>query len=708
MIGNKLEPFKFWCQKVLPNVYDDSLSYYEYLCKLNEYLNEVIEQINTLTDNMEDYESDLSAQWTDYKSALNAEWLETKNYIDNYFNNLNVQQEINNKLDQMATDGSLSTLLGPVVATQIGGVVAEQIGGTVAQQIDGAVAGQIDASVASQIGEPSARAVDSWLNTHISQVGSSILVDDSLLVYGAGADSKTTGDIVRELADITFLNLYDTADSVSEDTYVDPTDGTYTADANAFFTLKDINVTQYEGQKLYPFATTSGSNAYAVRSYAFYNKNKQYITGGTYVTNGNYITVLDGAYYISVSVIYTDRESNPKVKPTQIYLSPNADNIPKVNLKNTVATIDNKWNLLVGKTPILNSIIIDGVETDYGQVNFFTYKGIEIKSNTVYALYNEKNPSGKGARYINYYNSLNEYVSSVSNPDEIITTPSSVSYMSISFVKSGGDLGVHYLCEKNVNKDTTYNTNGVLIKSNDIQNNFGFIEPRRPIISFIIDDDFDRNARVRELIHNHNYVMSFAIPYTCVYPNNTLSTYKNWVKEGDEILCHGGTPLTDNVSESDGATQIYNCFKTFDKKLIKVNGFIGSQGLVANKFIPYLKKYYKYAATQPNHAGVGGGVATEPCIAFTQDNPFKLWRYSMQLSTLQEMKDAVDECIQNNSFLWFYGHARSDQIMNMSDENIEALLAYIDDYVNANECTVLNATDAINNFYSFRYDDLIS
>ena len=35
--------FRFWCQKVLPAVYDDSLSYYELLCKVIEKLNEVIE-----------------------------------------------------------------------------------------------------------------------------------------------------------------------------------------------------------------------------------------------------------------------------------------------------------------------------------------------------------------------------------------------------------------------------------------------------------------------------------------------------------------------------------------------------------------------------------------------------------------------------------------------------------------------------------------
>lgn len=38
--------FRFWCQKVLPAVYDDSLSYYELLCKVIDKLNEVIKQSN--------------------------------------------------------------------------------------------------------------------------------------------------------------------------------------------------------------------------------------------------------------------------------------------------------------------------------------------------------------------------------------------------------------------------------------------------------------------------------------------------------------------------------------------------------------------------------------------------------------------------------------------------------------------------------------
>lgn len=41
-----IENFKFFCQKILPLVYDDSLSYYEVLCKVSYKLNEVIDQLN--------------------------------------------------------------------------------------------------------------------------------------------------------------------------------------------------------------------------------------------------------------------------------------------------------------------------------------------------------------------------------------------------------------------------------------------------------------------------------------------------------------------------------------------------------------------------------------------------------------------------------------------------------------------------------------
>lgn len=92
----KVENFRFWCQKVLPLVYDDSLSYYELLCKIVTYLNNTISAVNENTEDV---------------ANLLFEFNELKTFVDNYFYNLDVQNEINNKLDRMAEDGTLDKLL---------------------------------------------------------------------------------------------------------------------------------------------------------------------------------------------------------------------------------------------------------------------------------------------------------------------------------------------------------------------------------------------------------------------------------------------------------------------------------------------------------------------------------------------------------------------------------------------------------------------
>lgn len=94
-LGN-LERFRYWCQKILPAVYDDSLSYYELLNKVVAKLNEVIEQSNEQTDAIRELQ-DLFTQLHDY--------------VEHYFDNLDVQEEINHKLDVMVEDGTLNNIL---------------------------------------------------------------------------------------------------------------------------------------------------------------------------------------------------------------------------------------------------------------------------------------------------------------------------------------------------------------------------------------------------------------------------------------------------------------------------------------------------------------------------------------------------------------------------------------------------------------------
>lgn len=63
----KLDKFKFWCMKVLPLVYDDSLSYYEVLCKVVKYINDLIENDKTMVEEIAELQSELSVvqKWID-------------------------------------------------------------------------------------------------------------------------------------------------------------------------------------------------------------------------------------------------------------------------------------------------------------------------------------------------------------------------------------------------------------------------------------------------------------------------------------------------------------------------------------------------------------------------------------------------------------------------------------------------------------------
>lgn len=57
---NNLTHFKFWCQKVLPLVYDDSLSYYEILCKVVDYVNKLIDDDKAIIENINELKNELS------------------------------------------------------------------------------------------------------------------------------------------------------------------------------------------------------------------------------------------------------------------------------------------------------------------------------------------------------------------------------------------------------------------------------------------------------------------------------------------------------------------------------------------------------------------------------------------------------------------------------------------------------------------------
>lgn len=84
-----LNHFRFWCQKVLPLVYDDSLSYYEVLCKVVNYINNLIGTSNQIIEYVDELKAELKVvqDWIDnfdtsYAESIIREYLATMIFVE--------------------------------------------------------------------------------------------------------------------------------------------------------------------------------------------------------------------------------------------------------------------------------------------------------------------------------------------------------------------------------------------------------------------------------------------------------------------------------------------------------------------------------------------------------------------------------------------------------------------------------------------------
>lgn len=98
-------PFVTFVTSAVPMVFDNSLSYYEALCALWKWLQDDV--VNVINNN--------ATVTEDYINLTN----ELKTYVENYFDNLDVQEEINTKLDAMVSDGTFQTILDQYIQPQL-------------------------------------------------------------------------------------------------------------------------------------------------------------------------------------------------------------------------------------------------------------------------------------------------------------------------------------------------------------------------------------------------------------------------------------------------------------------------------------------------------------------------------------------------------------------------------------------------------------
>lgn len=96
---NLIKPFPKFCYTIgmIPTSYKESLTYEEQLLWFCDFLqNTVIPTVNN---------NGLAVE------ELQNLFVQLQDFVNNYFDNLDVQEEINNKLDEMAEDGTLAEIL---------------------------------------------------------------------------------------------------------------------------------------------------------------------------------------------------------------------------------------------------------------------------------------------------------------------------------------------------------------------------------------------------------------------------------------------------------------------------------------------------------------------------------------------------------------------------------------------------------------------
>ena len=95
---------KAYCAKVLPLVFDNSLSYYEFLGKMCHKLNECIDALNAQNLNIiefthmvqlevENFEKYIDSRMTEFENELKTEWAQFKEEINTAFENFKQQME---------------------------------------------------------------------------------------------------------------------------------------------------------------------------------------------------------------------------------------------------------------------------------------------------------------------------------------------------------------------------------------------------------------------------------------------------------------------------------------------------------------------------------------------------------------------------------------------------------------------------------------
>lgn len=364
-----------------------------------------------------------------------------------------------------------------------------------------------------------------------------------------------------------------------------------------------------------------------------------------------------------------------------------------------------KWNLLnVGELTEQEFIRWDNTLVspawDFYVVEF------PVKPNTQYFLKN----NGK-TRFITYYGASHNWVSGLGVEDYIsdgiITTPSNAYYiaMSIRYVVPSEEM-IHqdgyftectelYRCFK-LKKEIKITDDNFIGK-----NVLKTCETRLPVITFIFDDGNVNDKQIVDAFNANNCKCGFALLST-ITQDSRVSEYLEYQDNGFSILSHStdGDPM----SAPDIPNIMYKLItskNTLENAGFNVKGFVTPSSQMNDAYIYMTEKVYDFSYTQYWNEDI----ETDPARQLLNTDMNRLHRRYLGTS-LQNLKDEVDACINDGGCLTFYYHSA-----NLGDDlslvTLNELLNYIKIQEEDYKCKLLAPNDAIPYFFRVRHKDYL-
>lgn len=222
---------RFWCQKVLPLVYDDSLSYYELLSKILDYINKILENLELIEEDI----ANILENWAEFETYVN----ESLNYLEN---------EINEKYEELKAriialeekvEAYKAELDAKIAAEEAARILADE---QLQENIDN------EATARQSADEQLQENIDAKQN--ILTAGDNITIVDDVIsavdtTYTAGENISISDDNV--ISATCEGETYTAGENItiSDDNVISATDTTYTAGEN--ITISDDNVISATG-----------------------------------------------------------------------------------------------------------------------------------------------------------------------------------------------------------------------------------------------------------------------------------------------------------------------------------------------------------------------------------------------------------------------------------------------------------------------------